>query len=67
MVPGSNKEMVMSASRNRNLFATLGTIANVFGSAAAAAAAVEGGRQPKASSLRTLGIDRDAFRSIGKL
>ncbi|WP_170116531.1 hypothetical protein [Devosia submarina] len=57
----------MSTLRNNRLFATLGTIADVFGSAAAAASAVEAGRQPKARALRTLGIDADAFRSIGKL
>lgn len=55
----------MSTPR-KSVFATLGTIVDVFGSAAAAASAVEGGRQPKAKHLRTLGIDTDAFRSIGK-
>jgi hypothetical protein len=59
--------MAMSSLRSSRLFATLGTIADVFGSAAAAASAVEAGRQPKAKTLRTLGIDADAFRSIGKL
>lgn len=57
----------MSASRNSGLFATLGTIAHVFGSAAAAASAIEAGRQPRPKTLLALGIDRDAFRSIGKL
>ncbi|MFD2648544.1 hypothetical protein ACFSX5_12160 [Devosia albogilva] len=57
----------MSALRNNRLFATLGTIADVFGSAAAAAAAVEAGRTPKAKHLRTLGIDADAFRRIERL
>jgi len=55
----------MSTPR-KTLFATLGTVFDVFGSAAAAAAAVEGGRAPKAKHLKTLGIDSDAFRSIGK-
>ena len=57
----------MSTPRNRSLFASLGTIVDVFGSAAAAAAAVEAGRAPKARHLKTLGIDAGAFRSIGKL
>ncbi len=57
----------MSALRNNRLFATLGTIADVFGSAAAAAAAVEAGRTPKAKHLKTLGIDADAFRRIERL
>ena len=57
----------MSTLRNTRLFATLGTIVDVFGSAAAAASAVEAGRAPKAKNLRTLGIDADAFRLIGKL
>ena len=57
----------MNTLRNSRLFATLGTIVDVFGSAAAAASAVEAGRAPKAKNLRTLGIDADAFRLIGKL
>lgn len=56
----------MSTPR-KSLFATLGNFADILGSAAATAAAVEAGRQPKAKHLRTLGIDADAFRSIGKL
>ena len=56
----------MSTPR-KSLFATLGTMLDVFGSAAAAASAVEEGRVPKSKYLRTLGIDADAFRSIGKL
>jgi hypothetical protein len=62
-----SKELVMSALRNNRLFATLGNIADVFGSAAAAAAAVEAGRVPKAKHLKTLGIDADAFRRIERL
>ena len=57
----------MSTLRNTRLFATLGNIVDLFGSAAAAASAVEANRQPTARNLRTLGIDADAFRSIGKL
>ena len=56
----------MSTPR-KSLFATLGTVIDVIGSAAAAASAVEGGRQPKSKHLKTLGIDTAAFRSIGKL
>lgn len=56
----------MSTPR-KSLFATLGTFVDVFGSAAAASTAVEAGRMPKAKHLKTLGIDPDAFRSIGKL
>ncbi|HEV7345530.1 MAG TPA: hypothetical protein VGN60_07850 [Devosia sp.] len=56
----------MSASP-QSLLATLGTFVEVFGSAAAVSSALEGGRAPKVRHLRTLGIDADAFRSIGKL
>lgn len=56
----------MSTPR-KSFFATLGTFVEVFGSAAAVCNAVEGGRAPKARHLRNLGIDADAFRSIGKL
>ena len=54
----------MSTPR-KNFFATLGTFVDVFGSAAAVSNAVDAGRMPKAKHLRTLGIDPDAFRSIG--
>ena len=57
----------MSTLRNSRLFATLGNFVDVFSSAATVASAVEAGRQPNAKALRTLGIDADAFRSIGKL
>ncbi|MBF0679424.1 MAG: hypothetical protein IR164_10860 [Devosia sp.] len=57
----------MSTLRNSKLFATLGSMVDLFGSAAASAAAVEAGRAPKARDLRTLGIEPDAFRRIGKL
>lgn len=55
----------MSTAR-KSLFATLGNAIDVFGSAAAVASAIEGGRAPKAKHLKTLGIDADAFRSIGR-
>ncbi|MCR6670424.1 hypothetical protein [Devosia ginsengisoli] len=51
----------------KSFFATLGNVVDVFGSAAAVSNAVEAGRMPKAKHLKTLGIDPDAFRSIGKL
>ena len=54
-------------STTRKFFATLGTFVEVFGSAAAVSNAVEGGRAPKAKHLKSLGIDADAFRLIGKL
>jgi hypothetical protein len=56
----------MSTPR-KSLFAALGGFVDVFGSAVAASSAVEAGRVPKARDLKTLGIDADAFRSIGKL
>ena len=57
----------MRTLRNTKLFARLGSAFDVFGSAVAAASAVEGGREPQARHLRTLGIDPEAFRSIGKV
>ncbi len=36
----------------------------IFGSAVAAASAVNSGRQPNARDLRTLGIDPEKFRAI---
>ena len=50
----------------KSFFATLNTFVEVFGSAAAVSSAVEGGRAPKAKHLKALGIDADAFRSIGR-
>jgi len=61
------EEFAMSTLRNSKLFATLGSMVDLFGSAAASAAAVEAGRAPKARDLRTLGIEPAAFRRIGKL
>ena len=60
------RKLAVSTTR-KSFFATLGTFVEVFGSAAAVSNAVEGGRAPKAKHLRSLGIDADAFRSIGKL
>lgn len=56
----------MSTTR-KSFLSTLGTFVEVFGSAAAVSNAVEGGRAPKAKHLKVLGIDADAFRSIGRL
>jgi hypothetical protein len=55
----------MSTPR-KSIFASLGNVVEMFGSAAAVSNAVESGRAPKARDLRTLGIDPGAFRSIGK-
>jgi hypothetical protein len=48
----------------RNALAVLGSFFEVFGSAVAASRAVEANKQPRASDLRTLGIDPIAFRKI---
>ncbi|MEQ1954082.1 hypothetical protein [Mesorhizobium sp. CN2-181] len=45
---------------------TIGEFIEIFGSAVAAASAVERGRQPAARDLRTLGIDPEQFRRIGQ-
>ncbi|EHK59030.1 hypothetical protein [Allomesorhizobium alhagi] len=47
--------------------ARLGEFFNLFGSAIAAASAVENGRQPAARDLRALGIDPARFRQIKSL
>lgn len=44
--------------------ARLGEFFSVFGSAIAAASAVENGRQPAARDLRALGIDPERFSRI---
>ena len=44
----------------------LGGLFEVFGSAVAASRAVEANKQPRASDLRTLGIDPIAFRNISR-
>jgi hypothetical protein len=43
---------------------TLMSAVSILGSAIAAAAAVESGRQPRARDLRGLGIDPKQFREI---
>ena len=52
---------------HRQRRARLGEFFSVFGSAIAAAAAVDNGRQPAAHDLRTLGIDPERFRQIKSL
>jgi hypothetical protein len=64
--PGLKRNGKMSNPRT-SLFARLGMVVDVFGSAVAASSAVQGGRVPRTSDLRTLGIDPKAFRSIGKV
>jgi hypothetical protein len=61
------RDWKMSTHHNISLFARLGTFVDVFGSAVAAASAVEARRVPKSNDLRILGIDPAAFRSIGRV
>jgi hypothetical protein len=49
------------SSRKRSSF---GEWIGIFGSAVAAASAVNAGHQPKARDLRVLGIDPEKFRQI---
>lgn len=42
----------------------IGDLFDIFGSAIAAASAVDARRQPKARDLRALGIDPEQFRKI---
>lgn len=50
----------------RSAFTRFGSAMRTFGSAVAAARAVESGRVPHAHHLRTLGIDPKQFASIGR-
>jgi hypothetical protein len=50
----------------RSALSALGGLFEVFGSAIAASRAVEANKQPRASDLRTLGIDPIAFRKIAR-
>ena len=52
---------------HRQKRARLGEFFNLFGSAIAAAAAVDNGRQPAAHDLRALGIDPERFHQIKSL
>lgn len=54
----------MSRIHPRTHSSYLGRVAAVFSATIAAAAAAEGGRQPNARDLRTLGIDPEAFSKI---
>jgi hypothetical protein len=49
----------------RTTFARFSELMTTFGSAIAAASAVEAGRCPRACDLANLGIDPKAFRKIG--
>lgn len=51
----------------RNAFNSLGNAMRAFGSAIAAAGAVERGQSPKARDLRNLGIDPRQFDRIGRI
>jgi hypothetical protein len=48
----------------RNAIAAIGSFFEVVGSAVAVSRAVEANRRPRASNLRTLGIDPTAFGKI---
>jgi hypothetical protein len=50
----------------RNTFTRIGDIIATFGSAVAAAHAVETGRRPRARDLAALGIEPKAFDKIGR-
>jgi hypothetical protein len=65
--PDPLREWKMSTHHNKSLFARIGSMFDVFGSAVVAASAVQSGRVPRSSHLRTLGIDPNAFRSIGRI
>jgi hypothetical protein len=58
------KEMNMSTNINRMRGGFIGRAIAVFGAAAAASAAVEGGRKPLKRDLVTLGIDPKAFDNM---
>jgi hypothetical protein len=51
---------------DRGLFFVIGDFFNTFGSAAAAARALEAGRKPRRSDLKKPGIDPAAFDRIGR-
>ncbi len=50
----------------RSPFSRIGNAVRTFGSAVAAARAIEGGRTPAAHHLRALGIDPKQFSEIGR-
>jgi hypothetical protein len=55
-----------TAMTKRNTFTRIGDMIATFGSAVAAAHAVEAGRRPRASDLAALGIEPKAFEKIGR-
>ena len=59
---GARDDFIM----DRGLFFVIGDFFSTFGSAASASRAVEPGRKPRPSDLKTLGIDRAAFDRIGR-
>ncbi|SEK21557.1 hypothetical protein SAMN04487976_101109 [Xaviernesmea oryzae] len=56
----------MTTPNNARKAGFLGRAIAVFGAASAAAAAVEGGRRPRATDLGTLGIDAATFGKVGR-
>ncbi len=50
----------------RNALSAISGFFEIIGSAVAVSQAVEGNRRPRASDLRTLGIDPATFRGIGR-
>ncbi len=52
-------------TQRKPLIARIGAVFGAFGSAAAAAAAVDAGRNPRDRDLKRLGIDAAAYRAIG--
>lgn len=62
----TGKETRMTTSFKRSFISRVGGLVAHIGSAAAAAGAVQCGRQPRARDLKTLGIDAEQFRSIGR-
>lgn len=55
----------MTSTHNRRGY--LGNIIDIVGAAISASAAVDGRRAPKASDLRTLGIDPAAFPDVRRV
>lgn len=56
----------MSTHRKANFINRVGEFIDLFGSAAATAAAVRSGYMPEARHLRNLGVDVEQFRAIQK-
>ena len=60
----NKKEMHMSTNLKSMRGGFIGRAIAVFGAAAAASAAVEGGRKPQKRDLVTLGIEPNAFERV---